>query len=64
LRSTVPIGYAVYFSFSYSTWLGKHGIYLKTLLSAPEQRKIGAGKGLLRHLAQSGNKQRLRSWRY
>lgn len=47
----VPIGYAVYF-FSYSTWLGKHGIYLEDLYVSPDQRKIGAGKALLRHLAQ------------
>lgn len=46
----VPIGYAVYF-FSYSTWLGKHGIYLEDLYVSPEQRKIGAGKALLRYLA-------------
>ena len=30
----VPVGYAVYF-FSYSTWLGKHGIYLEDLLRQP-----------------------------
>lgn len=47
----VPIGYAVYF-FSYSTWLGKHGIYLEDLYVSPEHRGCGAGKALLRHLAQ------------
>ena len=47
----VAVGFAVYF-FSYSTWLGKHGIYLEDLYVNPEQRKIGAGKALLRHLAQ------------
>jgi GNAT superfamily N-acetyltransferase len=47
----VAIGFAVYF-FSYSTWLGKHGIYLEDLYVAPEHRKLGAGKALLRHLAQ------------
>ena len=45
------IGFAVYF-FSYSTWLGKHGIYLEDLYVAPEYRKLGAGKALLQHLAQ------------
>jgi len=45
-----PIGYAVYF-FSYSTWLGKHGIYLEDLYVSPEHRSIGAGKLLLKHLA-------------
>ena len=47
----VPVGFAVYF-FSYSTWLGKHGIYLEDLDVSPEHRKLGAGKALLRHLAQ------------
>lgn len=47
----VPVGYAVYF-FSYSTWLGKHGIYLEDLYVSPDHRKIGAGKALLQHLAQ------------
>lgn len=46
-----PIGYAVYF-FNYSTWLGKHGIYLEDLYVSPQARGIGAGKALLRHLAQ------------
>jgi GNAT superfamily N-acetyltransferase len=46
-----PIGYAVYF-FNYSTWLGKHGLYLEDLYVTPEQRGVGAGKALLRHLAQ------------
>jgi len=46
-----PIGYAVYF-FNYSTWLGKHGLYLEDLYVNPETRGLGAGKALLRHLAQ------------
>lgn len=46
-----PIGYAVYF-FNYSTWLGKHGLYLEDLYVSPQARGIGAGKALLRHLAQ------------
>jgi GNAT superfamily N-acetyltransferase len=50
-RDGVPIGYAVYF-FSYSTWLGRQGLYLEDLYIAPEQRGSGAGKQLLRHLAQ------------
>ena len=47
----VAIGFAVYF-FSYSTWLGKHGIYLEDLYVAPEYRKLGAGKALLQRLAK------------
>lgn len=46
-----PIGYAVYF-FNYSTCLGKHGLYLEDLYVSPEARGLGAGKALLRHLAQ------------
>ncbi len=44
------IGYAVYF-FNYSTWLGKHGLYLEDLYVSPEFRGKGAGKALLKHLA-------------
>jgi GNAT superfamily N-acetyltransferase len=45
-----PIGYAVYF-FNYSTWLGKHGLYLEDLYISPQSRGVGAGKALLQHLA-------------
>jgi len=47
----VPVGFAVYF-FSYSTWLGKHGLFLEDLYVSPEARGSGAGKALLRHLAK------------
>jgi GNAT superfamily N-acetyltransferase len=46
-----PIGFAVYF-FNYSTWLGKNGLYLEDLYVSPESRGTGAGKALLKHLAQ------------
>ena len=46
-----PVGYAVYF-FNYSTWLGKNGLYLEDLYVSPECRGLGAGKALLKHLAQ------------
>jgi len=46
-----PVGYAVYF-FNYSTWLGKHGLYLEDLYISPEHRGAGAGKALLKHLAK------------
>lgn len=46
-----PIGYAVYF-FNFSTWLGKHGLYLEDLYVSPEHRGGGAGKALLKHLAK------------
>lgn len=45
-----PIGFAVYF-FNYSTWLGKHGLYLEDLFVSPSERGSGAGKELLKHLA-------------
>ncbi|HCK5511599.1 TPA: GNAT family N-acetyltransferase, partial [Pseudomonas aeruginosa] len=46
-----PIGYAVYF-YSYSTWLGRNGIYLEDLYITPEYRGVGAGRRLLRELAR------------
>lgn len=46
-----PIGFAVYF-LSYSTWLGRKGLYLEDLFVSPEHRGVGAGKQLLRHLAK------------
>lgn len=46
-----PIGFAVYF-FNYSTWLGKHGLYLEDLYVSTEYRSVGAGKALLKHLAK------------
>lgn len=45
------IGFAVYF-YSYSTWLGRKGLYLEDLYISPAHRGQGAGKQLLRHLAQ------------
>lgn len=45
------IGFAVYF-FSYSTWLGKYGIYLEDLYVSPEHRGSGGGKAMLQQLAK------------
>lgn len=45
------VGYAVYF-YSYSTWLGRNGIYLEDLYVSPSARGTGLGKGLLRELAR------------
>lgn len=45
------IGYAVYF-YNYSTWLGKKGLYLEDLYITPGRRGGGAGKGMLKYLAQ------------
>ncbi|MDO6706041.1 GNAT family N-acetyltransferase [Photobacterium sp. 1_MG-2023] len=46
-----PIGFAVYF-YNYSTWLGKNGLYLEDVYVTPEYRQVGAGKAILKHLAQ------------
>lgn len=46
------IGFALYF-YSFSTWLGKHGIYLEDLYVSPEYRGVGAGKALLQELAKT-----------
>lgn len=46
-----PIAYAVYF-FNYSTWLGKHGLYLEDLYVSPDYRNVGAGTALMKHLAK------------
>jgi GNAT superfamily N-acetyltransferase len=43
-------GFAVWF-FNYSTFLGKHGLYLEDLFVRPEFRGAGVGKGLLAYLA-------------
>lgn len=45
------IGFAVY-SFNYSTWLGKNGLYVEDLYVSCEHRNIGAGKSMLKYLAQ------------
>ncbi len=47
----IAIGFAVYF-YSYSTWLGKKGLYLEDLYVSPEYRGHGAGRVLFKHLAQ------------
>ena len=50
-RDGEAIGFAVYF-FTYSTWLGKNGLYLEDLYVTPKARGSGAGKALLKRLAQ------------
>jgi GNAT superfamily N-acetyltransferase len=44
------VGIAIWF-LNYSTWQGKHGIYLEDLFIKPEFRGRGYGKALLQHLA-------------
>ncbi|NCX33741.1 MAG: GNAT family N-acetyltransferase [Actinobacteria bacterium] len=47
-------GMAIWF-LNYSTWQGKHGIYLEDLYVKPEFRGRGFGKALLQHLASICN---------
>jgi len=45
------VGMAIWF-LNFSTWLGRHGIYLEDLYVTPAQRGGGYGKALLAHLAR------------
>ena len=46
-----PVGFALWF-YNYSTFRGRAGIYVEDLFVRPEARGVGAGKALLRRLAQ------------
>ena len=46
-----PVGLAVWF-YNYSTFKGRHGIYLEDLFVRPQARGKGAGKALLARLAR------------
>jgi len=46
-----PVGFALWF-YNLSTFEGRHGIYLEDLFVKPEARGLGAGRALLRRLAQ------------
>lgn len=46
-----PVGFALWY-YSFSTFRGRHGIYLEDLFVRPEARGFGAGKALLRALAR------------
>ena len=46
-----PVGFALYF-YNYSTWKGRHGIFLDDLFVYPEHRGKGIGKALLLHVAR------------
>lgn len=50
-QNAKAIGFAVYF-YSYSTWLGKKGLYLEDLYVSPDYRGLGAGKLLFEALAK------------
>lgn len=46
-----PVGFAVWF-YTYSTFLGRHGIWLEDLYVRPGQRGRGIGKALIAGLAK------------
>ena len=46
-----PVGFALWF-YNYSTFVGRHGIYLEDLFVLPASRGSGAGKALLANLAK------------
>ncbi|PVM87552.1 GNAT family N-acetyltransferase [Caulobacter radicis] len=46
-----PVGLALWF-YNYSTFVGRHGIYLEDLFVRPAARGAGAGKALLAGLAR------------
>ncbi|MGH3146597.1 MAG: GNAT family N-acetyltransferase [Rubrobacter sp.] len=46
-----PAGFALFFH-TFSTFLGKPGIYLEDLFVRPEFRRAGVGRALLLHLAR------------
>lgn len=46
-----PAGFALWF-YNFSTFRGRHGIYLEDLFVRPDFRSRSIGKALLRHLAR------------
>jgi GNAT superfamily N-acetyltransferase len=46
-----PVGFALFFH-NYSTFLARPGIYLEDIFVLPQHRGAGAGKALLRRVAQ------------
>jgi len=46
-----PAGFALWF-YNFSTFRGRHGLYLEDLFVRPAFRGHGIGKGLLQHLAR------------
>lgn len=51
LDDTSLAGFALYF-LNFSTWLGRHGVYLEDLYVRPQHRGSGFGRALLAELAR------------
>ncbi len=51
-----PVGYALYF-YNFSTFLGKHGVYLEDIYIRPEYRGRGYGKELLSYIARAAKEE-------
>lgn len=51
-----PIGYALFF-FNFSTFVGRHGLYIEDIYITPDMRKKGYGKKLFAYLADYAAKQ-------
>lgn len=51
LEAEKPVGFALYF-YSFSTWMGRPGLYLEDLFVRPTARRKGYGRALLERLAQ------------
>lgn len=51
LEAEKPVGFALYF-YSFSTWMGRPGLYLEDLFVRPNARRKGYGRALLERLAQ------------
>lgn len=47
----VPVGFALWF-YNFSTFRGRHGLYLEDLWVDPDRRGLGIGKALLVNLAK------------
>jgi GNAT superfamily N-acetyltransferase len=46
-----PVGFALWF-YNFSTFVGRHGIYLEDLFVRPHARGLGIGRALLKRLAK------------
>jgi len=46
-----PVGFALWF-YNYSTFLGRHGLYVEDVFVEPEQRGKGIGKAIFADLAR------------